>query len=259
MKFGVVTVFPDMFEGITRFGVTSRAVKQGLISLQAWNPRDFTEDRHRTVDDRPYGGGPGMVMLIEPLRKAIQQAKGDLKAELGVDVPVVYMSPQGKRFDQAKAKALSELPALILLAGRYEGVDQRLIEQEVDEEISLGDFVVSGGELPAMMVIDAVSRCLPGVLGHDESAKEDSFFEGLLDHPQYTRPVLDEDESGQQSLEVPAVLLSGNHENIRVWRLKQALGNTWLKRPDLLENRCLTDEEQELLAEFQQEWQQQRS
>lgn len=245
MKFGVVTIFPEMLSGITEYGVTSRAVKQALISVDSWNPRDFTVDKHRTVDDRPYGGGPGMVMLIEPLKKAIQQAK----AELGEATPVIYMSPQGKPFNQDRAKALSELPAVILLAGRYEGVDQRLLDQEIDEEISLGDFVVSGGELPAMMVIDAVARCLPGVLGHEDSAQEDSFFDGLLDHPHYTRP----EES--YSAVVPPVLLSGNHDAIRVWRLKQALGQTWLKRPELLENRCLTEEEQYLLAEFQQEWQ----
>jgi tRNA (guanine37-N1)-methyltransferase len=252
MKFGVVTLFPEMFAGITEFGVTSRAVKQDVMSVESWNPRDFTQDRHRTVDDRPYGGGPGMVMMIEPIRAAIHQAK----AELGDDTPVVYLSPQGKVFNQNRAKDLSKLPALILLAGRYEGIDQRLIDHEVDEEISIGDFVVSGGELPAMLVIDAIARCLPGVLGHEDSAQEDSFFEGLLDHPHYTRPEEDSGQSGKQT--VPPVLLSGNHEAIRVWRLKQALGQTWLKRPDLLIDRSLTEEEQRLMAEFQQQWQQQK-
>ena len=245
MKFGVVTLFPEMFSGITEFGITSRAVRQDVISVESWNPRDFAQDKHRTVDDRPYGGGPGMVMMIEPVKEAIHQAK----AKLGDNTPVVYLSPQGKVFNQSKAKLLSELPAVILLAGRYEGIDQRLIDQEVDEEISVGDFVVSGGELPAMLVIDAIARCLPGVLGHEDSAQEDSFFEGLLDHPHYTRP---EEDRGQR---VPSVLLSGNHEAIRIWRLKQALGQTWLKRPDLLTDRSLTVEEQRLLAEFQQEWQ----
>lgn len=245
MKFGVVTLFPEMLVGITEFGITSRAVKRGVISVEGWNPRDFTQDRHHTVDDRPYGGGPGMVMMIEPLRQAIHQAK----ARLGDGTPVIYLSPQGKVFNQAMARSLSELPALILVAGRYEGIDQRLIDQEIDEEVSIGDFVVSGGELPAMMVIDAIARCLPGVLGHEDSAQEDSFFTGLLDHPHYTRP---EDDKGQR---VPAVLLSGNHKAIRAWRLKQALGQTWLKRPDLLADKRLSDEEKQLLAEYQQEWQ----
>jgi tRNA (guanine37-N1)-methyltransferase len=245
MKFGVVTLFPEMFESITRYGVTSRAIKQGLISVESWNPRDFTHDKHHTVDDRPYGGGPGMVMMIEPIKQALNQAKEHLKVQTSFSAPVIYLSPQGSVFKQEKAKQLSSLPAVILLAGRYEGVDQRLIDQCVDEEISVGDFVVSGGELPAMIVIDAVARCLPGVLGHEHSAQEDSFFEGLLDHPHYTRP---EDEGG---LMVPPVLLSGNHEAIRVWRLQQALGQTWLRRPDLLTDRCLTKEEQRLLAEFQ--------
>lgn len=257
MKFGVVTLFPEMFAGITDFGITSRAVRQDVMSVESWNPRDFTQDKHRTVDDRPYGGGPGMVMMIEPIRQAIHQAK----ARLGENTPVIYLSPQGNVFNQDKAKDLSELPALILLAGRYEGIDQRLIDQEVDEEISVGDFVVSGGELPAMLVIDAIARCLPGVLGHEDSAQEDSFFKGLLDHPHYTRPEEDSGQSGKQQsgelvLRVPPVLLSGNHEAIRIWRLKQALGQTWLKRPDLLTDRSLTEEEQQLLAEFQQEWQQ---
>lgn len=247
MKFGVVTLFPEMLAGITQFGITSRAAKQGIISVESWNPRDFTQDRHRTVDDRPYGGGPGMVMMIEPIKQAIDQAKAHFRELTGVEAPVVYLSPQGQVFRQEKAKQLALLPAVIFLAGRYEGVDQRLIDQYVDEEISVGDFVVSGGELPAMLVIDAVARCLPGVLGHEHSAQEDSFFEGLLDHPHYTRP---EDDNG---LMVPPVLLSGNHEAIRVWRLQQALGQTWLKRPDLLTDRRLTKEEQRLLAEFQQQ------
>ena len=253
MKFGVVTLFPDMFSGITEFGITSRAVKQGLISVECWNPRDFTADRHRTVDDRPYGGGPGMVMMIEPLRKAISSAKVALKEQTDFEPPVIYLSPQGKVFRQQKAQQLATMPAVILLAGRYEGIDQRLIDGDVDEELSLGDFVVSGGELPAMMVIDAVSRCLPGVLGHEHSAQEDSFFAGLLDHPHYTRP---ENDNGHV---VPETLLSGNHEVIRRWRLQQALGQTWLKRPDLLTDRCLTKEEQRLLAEFQEQRQENKT
>lgn len=246
MKFGVVTIFPQMLAGITEYGITSRAVKQGIIDVECWNPRDFTHDRHRTVDDRPYGGGPGMVMMIDPLRDAIQAAKASINADNPAAVPVVYLSPQGRVFNQARASELAKLSGFVLLAGRYEGVDQRLIDNEVDEEISIGDFVVSGGELPAMIVIDAVARCLPNVLGHEDSAIEDSFFAGLLDHPHYTRP---EDDNGDK---VPEVLLSGNHEAIRVWRLQQALGQTWLKRPDLLEARQLSDEEAELLEAFKQ-------
>lgn len=240
MQFGLITLFPDMLNALMGSGITSRACQQGLIGIRSWNPRDFTQDKHRTVDDRSYGGGPGMVMMIEPLRKAIHQAK----AELGSYTRVVYMSPQGKPFTQAKAKELSTLPAVIFVAGRYEGIDQRLLEQEIDEEISIGDFVVSGGELPAMLVMDAVSRCIPEVLGHHESAEKDSFSDGLLDHPHYTRP---ENDGGNK---VPEVLLSGNHEAIRRWRLEQSLGQTWLKRPDLLEGRQLSKEESRLLEAF---------
>lgn len=247
LRFGVVTLFPEMLKSVTQFGITSRAVKQELIQVECWNPRDFTQDKHRTVDDRPYGGGPGMVMMVEPIKLALLAAKEQFKQLTGENVPVIYLSPQGKVFTQEKAKSLANLPAVILLAGRYEGIDQRLIDQCIDEELSIGDFVVSGGELPAMLVIDAVSRCLPDVLGHDHSAQEDSFFEGLLDHPHYTRP---EDDNG---CTVPPVLLSGNHEAIRVWRLQQALGQTWLKRPDLLTDRCLSKEEQRLLTDFQQQ------
>lgn len=240
MQLGLITLFPDMLQAVTGYGITSRACQQGLISIKSWNPRDFTQDKHRTVDDRPYGGGPGMVMMTQPLRKAIHQAK----TELGAATPVVYLSPQGQPFTQAKAREYSKLPALILLAGRYEGIDQRLLDSDITEEISIGDFVVSGGELPAMLVMDAVARCIPEVLGHHESAENDSFSDGLLDHPHYTRP---EDDGGNT---VPEVLLSGNHEAIRRWRLEQALGQTWLKRPDLLAARTLSDEEAKLLVAF---------
>lgn len=242
MKFAVISLFPPMLEAVTAYGVTGRAQQQGLIDVQCWNPRDYTRDRHRTVDDRPYGGGPGMVMMIEPLRQAIAAAR----AALGQGSKVVYLSPQGRPFDQAMAYEFSRLPAMILLAGRYEGIDQRLIDREVDEEVSIGDFVVSGGELPAMLVIDAVARCIPGVLGHQQSAERDSFSDGLLDHPHYTRPDVD------HGCAVPEVLLSGDHEAIRQWRLQQALGQTWLKRPDLLAARRLSDEEARLLAAFKQ-------
>ena len=253
MKFAVVTIFPEMLAAVSGFGITSRAMNRGLISLDCYNPRDYTCDKHRTVDDRPYGGGPGMVMLAEPLQAAIDHAKQSLVLD-GQNIEkkqprVVYLSPQGKRFDQARAKALSAEPNLVLVAGRYEGIDQRIIDNCIDEELSIGDFVVSGGELPAMMVIDAVARCIPGVLGHVDSASQDSFSDGLLDCPHFTRP---ENYQGQK---VPGVLLSGHHEAIKQWRLSQSLGHTWLKRPDILQQLKLTDEQQRLLAEFQREWQ----
>ncbi len=245
MWFGVITLFPQMFEAITQFGVTSRAVKQGLINVECWNPRDFTTDRHKTVDDRPFGGGPGMLMMVQPLSDAIRAAK----AAAGEGVHTIYLSPQGRKLDQAGAAELAKRPKLLLVAGRYEGIDERVIESEIDEEWSIGDYVLSGGELPAMTLIDAVSRLVPGVLGHDLSAVEDSFASGLLDCPHYTRPeVLD----GKQ---VPAILLSGHHENIRRWRLKQSLGRTWLRRPELLNALALTKEQRKLLEEFQQEHQ----
>ena len=239
MQIALVSLFPEMFAAVSDHGVTGRAVTQGLVSFSHCNPRDFTTDKHRTVDDRPYGGGPGMLMKIDPL----QQAIGAAREVVGEGAKVIYLSPQGQRLDHNKAVALSEEKALILVAGRYEGVDERLIEAEVDEELSIGDFVLSGGELAAMVVIDAVTRQLPGVLGHELSAQEDSYANGLLDCPHYTRP---EEFAGQQ---VPEVLLSGNHELIRRWRLKQALGRTQLRRPDLLEGRAMTAEEDELLAE----------
>lgn len=240
MQISVVTLFPEMFAAVTDFGITGRAVQQGIIELATVNPRDFTDDRHRTVDDRPYGGGPGMVMKVEPLQRAIASAR----QALGDDARVVYLSPQGRRLDQAGVTQLAGRGKLILIAGRYEGIDERLIETEVDEEWSIGDYVVSGGELPAMVLIDAVARQLPGALGHEDSAAEDSFADGLMDCPHYTRP---ESLAGKA---VPEVLLSGDHEKIRRWRLQQALGRTWLRRRDLLAARSLSGEEQALLAEF---------
>jgi tRNA (guanine37-N1)-methyltransferase len=237
---GVVTLFPEMFEAITRHGVTGKAVRNGLLDVQCWNPREFTRDKHRTVDDRPYGGGPGMLMKVQPLRDAIQAAK----QSAGEQVRVIYLSPQGRRLDHAGVKELAAAERLILVAGRYEGIDERLVETEIDEEWSLGDFVLSGGELPAMVLIDAVSRLVPGVLGHQDSAAEDSFSDGLLDCPHYTRPEKLDDMS------VPDVLLSGNHEAIRRWRLKQQLGRTWKRRPELLEDLELTKEQLTLLTEF---------
>lgn len=245
MWIGVISLFPEMFLSITGHGVTGRAVKNGLISVDCWDPRDFTYDRHHTVDDRPYGGGPGMLMMVEPLRKAIHAAK----AAAGDNAKVIYLSPQGRKLDQQGVCELAANEKLILVCGRYEGVDERVIQTEIDEEWSVGDYVLSGGELPAMVLIDAVSRFVPGVLGHQASAKEDSFADGLLDHPHYTRPeVLD-------GMCVPPVLLSGNHAEIDRWRMKQSLGRTWLRRPELLESLALTDEQRMLLAEFQREYQ----
>lgn len=248
MKFSVLSLLPEMFTALTESGVTSRAIKKEILSVHVVNPREFTADRHRTVDGRPCGGGPGMVMMIEPLKQALASAQASMPC--AASAPVVYLSPQGKTFDQAKARDLAKLEHVILIAGRYEGIDQRFIDNYVDDEISLGDFVVSGGELPAMMLIDAVARCVPGVLGHELSAQEDSFYEGLLDHPQYTKPNVYEGKNGVE--QVPDVLLGGNHEHIRRWRLKQSLGRTWLKRPDLLEVKTLSKEEALLLKEFKQ-------
>ena len=242
---GVITLFPQMFDAITKFGVTSRAVKQGLLQVECWNPRDYTSDKHNTVDDRPFGGGPGMLMMVQPLTDAIRAAK----QAAGGNVHTVYLSPQGRKLDQKGVQELSRYPKLLLVAGRYEGIDERVIETEIDEEWSIGDYVLSGGELPAMTLIDAVSRLVPGVLGHEESAEQDSFATGLLDCPHYTRPAVLADK------EVPPVLLSGHHENIRRWRLKQALGRTWLRRPDMLNALALTNEQRKLLDEFQQEYQ----
>ncbi|WP_020682903.1 tRNA (guanosine(37)-N1)-methyltransferase TrmD [Marinobacterium rhizophilum] len=245
MWFGVVTLFPEMFEAITAYGVTGRAVRNGLIDVRCWNPRDYTLDKHRTVDDRPYGGGPGMLMKVQPLRDAINAAR----SAAGDGATVIYLSPQGRRLDHAGVRELAARQKLILVAGRYEGIDERLLETEIDEEWSLGDFVLSGGELPGMTLIDAVSRLVPGVLGHQNSAAEDSFSEGLLDCPHYTRP---EQFDGMQ---VPEVLLGGNHEEIRRWRLKQQLGRTWTRRPDLLKNLELDREQQTLLNEYIRETQ----
>jgi tRNA (guanine37-N1)-methyltransferase len=243
MHIAVVTLFPEMFNAVSEHGITGRAVQQGVLGLSHSNPRDFTQDRHRTVDDRPFGGGPGMVMKVAPLEQAIAAAR----EQAGERSRVIYLSPQGQRFDHRKAVSLAQESALVLVAGRYEGVDERLIESEIDEELSIGDYVLSGGELAAMVVIDAVLRQLPGVLGHELSAQEDSFADGLLDCPHYTRP---EEYRGRA---VPEVLLSGDHEKIRRWRLKQALGRTLERRPDLLQGRALTPEEQELLALYRQE------
>ena len=246
-RYDVITLFPEMFAALTGSGITRRAIDRGLYALEFHNPRDFTSDPHRTVDDRPYGGGPGMVMLAEPLTQAIRAARAAQQAALGRSGRVIYLSPQGRRLAQEVVLELAAEPALVLLCGRYEGVDQRLIDREVDEELSLGDFVLSGGELPAMVLLDAIVRQLPGALNTAGSAQEDSFAEGLLDCPHFTRPERYKDER------VPAVLMSGNHAEIRRWRLKQSLGRTWLRRPDLLGARPLSKTELKLLDEFRQE------
>jgi len=239
MRFDIVTLFPELFRPVVGVGVTGRALERGQAEMRLWNPRDYTRDVHRTVDDRPYGGGPGMLMKAEPLQAAILDAR---KAAPGA--PLLYMSPQGRRLDQAGVRELADRPGLILLAGRYEGIDERIIEQHVDEEWSIGDYVLSGGELPALVLMDAVLRLLPGVLGDADSAAQDSYMDGLLDCPHYTRP---ENFGGA---EVPKVLLSGDHAKIRRWRLQQSLGRTWTRRPDLLEGRPLSREERTLLDEY---------
>ena len=244
MHIALVSLFPKMFDAVSRYGITGRAVDDGLVTLSHSNPRDFTEDVHRTVDDRPYGGGPGMVMKAEPLSRAIAAARGQMEGRAGETATVIHLSPQGERFDHEKAVALATKPSLILVAGRYEGVDERLIEAEIDLELSIGDYVLSGGELPAMVVIDAITRHLPGALGHEASAREDSYAAGLLDCPHFTRPEVYGGET------VPPVLLSGDHERIRRWRLQQALGRTQERRPDLLQGRTLSAEEEGLLAEY---------
>ena len=243
MRIDVVTLFPEFVQQSAALGVIGRAQTRGLLELGTWNPRDYASDAYRRVDERPYGGGPGMVMLIEPLRAALAAAQ----AAAATPASVVYLSPQGSRLTQARVAQFAQMPRLLLLCGRYEGVDERLLEHAVDEEISLGDFVLSGGELAAAVVLDAVGRLLPGVLNHSESAAQDSFADGLLDCPHYTRP--ERDALG----DVPQVLLSGDHAAIRRWRLKQALGRTWLRRPDLLAARELDAEQRALLDEFRRE------
>jgi tRNA (guanine37-N1)-methyltransferase len=242
MRFDVISLFPEMFAAITQHGITSRALEKKIYSLNVINPREFTTDNHKTVDDRPYGGGPGMLMLAEPLAKAIQAAKAQ-----NTKARVIHLSPRGTPLTHEKVMQLSQEKSLILLASRYEGVDERLLDALVDEELSIGDYVLSGGELPAMALIDAVVRQLPGSLGDADSALEDSFVNGLLDCPHYTRP------EAYEGKVVPEVLLSGNHAKIREWRLKQSLLLTRAKRPDLLAARSLTKEEARLLKEIEQE------
>ena len=245
MRIAAVTLFPEMFAALRCGGVTARAIERDLVDLSLWNPRDYTQDKHRRVDDRPFGGGPGMVMKVQPLRAAITAAK----ESAGPDAPVLYLSPQGRKLDQAGVAQLAGYAALVLVAGRYEGIDERVLEHDIDQEWSIGDYVLSGGELAALVLIDALTRLLPGALGHAESAVGDSFVAGLLDYPHYTRP---ENLDGQS---VPAVLLSGDHAAVARWRQRQALGKTWLKRPDLLDKIELDAERQRLLNEFKLEYQ----
>lgn len=240
MNIGIVSLFPEMFSALRTGGVTARALERELITCEIWNPRDYADNRHRTVDDRPYGGGPGMVLQVAPVRGALGAARSCLG-----DAPVVYLSPQGKRLDQPRVRQLAAQGRMILLCGRYEGIDERLIELEVDEELSLGDYVLSGGELAAMVLIDAVARLQPDALGHAESACGDSFESGLLDHPHYTRP---EEIDG---LSVPKVLLGGNHRAVRQWRMEEALRRTWMRRPDLLTGLELDEEQAAYLKRLQ--------
>ncbi|MGR9046460.1 MAG: tRNA (guanosine(37)-N1)-methyltransferase TrmD [Gammaproteobacteria bacterium] len=241
MRFDIITLFPEMVGAASGYGVTGKAIENGLVQLSLWNPRDYTHDRHRTVDDRPYGGGPGMVMKYQPLCDAVEAAKQ--KAGSG-NAKVVYLSPQGKPITQELLVEAASCSQLILVAGRYEGIDERFIDAVCDEEWSLGDYVISGGELAALIVIDGVTRLLPGVLGDEDSAKQDSHMDGLLDYPHFTRPEIIE------GVAVPDVLLSGNHADIERWRTKQALGRTWQRRPDLLKNKQLTAFQKQLLEEF---------
>ena len=244
VQFDVISLFPEMFEAVTESGVTGRARERKLFELVVWNPRDFAVNSYRTVDDRPYGGGPGMVMMVEPLEKSLAAARQRQKSSGAKGTRGVHLSPQGRPLNHQKVMELSVLQGLVLLAGRYEGVDERLIARAVDEEISIGDYVLSGGELAAMVVMDAIVRQLPGALGDAESASQDSFASGLLDCPHYTRPEVYDGGA------VPSVLLSGNHAEIARWRLKQALGRTWQRRPELLERRTLSADEKALLEEF---------
>jgi tRNA (guanine37-N1)-methyltransferase len=250
MQLGIVTLFPEMFAAVTEHGISGRAVRSGLMNLELFNPRDYTTDKHRTVDDKPFGGGPGMLMKTEPLIASIAAARQVVsqKQTVGEKARVIYLSPQGKTLKQDSIIDLAKRESMVLLCGRYQGIDNRVLENEIDEEWSLGDFVISGGELAAMTLIDAMTRFQPGALGDEGSALEDSFSNGLLHSPEYTRP------QSIDGSDVPKVLLSGDHEAIRKWRLKQSLGATWLKRPDLLQAMSLEIEQEELLEQFKQDY-----
>lgn len=240
MHIGVITLFPEMFATLRCGGIVARALERKLLQLSLWNIRDYSQDKHRRVDDRPYGGGVGMVMQVQPLRDCIQAARKQFQSQ----PKVIYLSPQGRCLDQAGVQALSQQKHLLFISGRYEGIDERVLQHDIDEEWSIGDYVLSGGELAAMVMIDALTRHIPGALGHENSAVEDSFYQGLLDYPHYTRPEVIDEQT------VPNVLLAGHHQAIENWRRKQALGRTWQKRPDLLEKLELTLDQQALLDEF---------
>lgn len=244
-RFSVISLFPEMFDSLIDFGVSSKAYHNNIIDISFFNPRDYANDRHKTVDDRPYGGGPGMLMMYEPLAKAVEDAKLNHLDSSGSSPKVIYLSPQGKTFNQCMAKKLSKEDSIILVCGRYEGVDERFIQDYVDEEVSIGDFIVSGGEFPAMLVMDSILRMVPGVLGCEDSAREDSFYSGLLDCGHYTRPAILENSSN-----VPSVLLSGNHSNIKRWRMQQMIGRTIERRPDLLTRQCLSEEQEKLYNNY---------
>lgn len=239
MNFGIITLFPNMFYAITNYGIVGKAYKNGLIKVKIWNPRDYTKNKNRTVDKKPYGGGSGLLMMVEPLRKTIKLAALEIS-----NAKIIYLSPKGKTINQKIISRLYSYKKLILICGRYKGIDERIITNDIHEELSIGDYIVSGGELPTMILIDAISRLIPGVLSKKSSITENSFFNNLLDCPHYTKPIEIEKDK------VPSLLLSGNHEKIRKWRLKQSLGITWLKRPDLLEKVSLTQEQEFLLSEF---------
>jgi len=242
VRIDVITLFPEMVEQVVKYGVVGRAEDQNLISLECWNPRNYTLDKHRTVDDRPYGGGPGMLMKVQPLEETIQAVR-----EKNPQAQLVYLSPQGKLVDQDMLAKQIKAGSVIFLCGRYEGIDERLVQQEVDQEWSIGDYIISGGELAAMVCIDAMTRLIPGALGHEQSAQQDSFSDGLLDYPHYTRP----DE--YKGMKVPEVLMNGNHRHIEDWRERQSLGRTWQRRPDLLELKVLDDRQLALLNDFKDE------
>ncbi|WP_041069711.1 tRNA (guanosine(37)-N1)-methyltransferase TrmD [Candidatus Ishikawella capsulata] len=249
MRIGIISLFERMFDAITKYGIIGRAVKHGQLQIKIWNPRNFTSDNYRSVDSPPYGGGPGMLMMPQPLKQAIQAAKLDNDYD-GYPIKVIYLSAQGKKLTQNTVRKLASYKRLILVCGRYKGIDERVIESEIDEELSIGDYVLSGGELPAMVLIDSVARYIPGIVGTAASLDADSFSQqGLLDCPHYTRPAV------LEGMEVPSVLLSGNHKNIYYWRLKQSLGRTWLRRPKLLQSLPLTSEQLKLLMEFQRDYQ----
>ncbi|CUR53510.1 tRNA (guanine-N(1)-)-methyltransferase [Serratia symbiotica] len=244
MFIGIISLFPKMFRTITKYGIISRAIKNSLLHIQYWNPRDFTYDKHHTVDDRPYGGGPGMLIMAKPLKEAIYAAKN----KLGINVKVIYLSPQGNILNQNNIYKLININKMILVCGQYEGIDERVIQSEINEEWSIGNYILSCGELPAMIFLDTIARLIPGVLKNKNSSKEDSFSNGLLDYPHYTRPKI------VDGMKVPSVLMSGNHKKIRQWRLKQSLGNTWIKKPEFFKKIILTNEQLLLLTEFQTEY-----